>query len=77
MRVTQQAVDKYLQENAPHLATHRTPTRQVGIYRKDLGPAASFRSCRNADIPESRFSNWADVLDFLQAQDAHYGIVKG
>ena len=74
--ISQKTVDAYMAKNAPHLATHKNG-KQVGFYRKDQGPAASFRSRRHADTPESTFDNWEDVLDFLQAQDAHYGIVKG
>jgi hypothetical protein len=53
-RITRKAVEKYLEKNAPHLGAYEHIGKgDKGVYRKDAGPAQSFRA---------KGKTWADVM---------------
>lgn len=55
-------VEQWMRDNAPNLKTHITPGGNRGFYRKELGPAASFRGKRDDGSP---FRTWREVMEFL------------
>ena len=56
-RITRQWLQKWIEDNRPHLGIHETVHGNKGIYRLDSGPAHSF---------ETRGKTWKEVYESLQ-----------
>lgn len=56
-KITKKKVNEYVTKNCPSWSIHETNGIK-GIYRKDQGPAASFRGIGKT---------WADVMRYVKA----------